>query len=330
MELQPLKIHFYPKSSESQTGECRLYMRLVLSGKRTEISLKYDLTKDDWDEKMQTLKMSNPNRGFVLNLTNKYRQMAMEVYQQLIQRGMELDVNIIRQKLTGSEKSNTSLEPTLMTLFTRITERKKALAGRNNTKRTIQKYGRCKSHLTIFIKKYYNKEDMKFSQLNLQFVEDFELYLKTDGKCCHNTSMKHIQTFKTIYKSAVAHGYTDKDPFQKYKIRLEEVVRDYLSEREIEALIKLEPPHEGLANARDLFLFCCFSGLAYIDLKNLCVRNIQFENGRFWVRTRRQKTNVKSNIPLLKFPLNLIRKRCPDFETMDADAKIFRVITNQK
>lgn len=330
MELQPLKIHFYPKIAERETGACRLYMRLGISGQRADISLKYDLTKDDWDDKMQMLKPSNPNRGYVLNLTNKYRQLSMEVYQQLIQRGMPLDVNIIRLKITGNDKGNTSVEPTLMSLFKQITERKKLLKGRNNTKATIQKYGRCKNHLEIFIKKNYNKEDIKFSQLNLQFVEDFELYLKTDGKCGHNAAMKYIQIFKTIYKSAQAHGYTDKDPFQKFKIRMEEVVRDYLSEKEIDALINLSIPHEGLTNARDLFLFSCFTGLAYIDLRNLSVRNIQFENGRFWIRTRRQKTNVKTNVPLLELPMNLIKKRCPNFETMDADEKIFRVITNQK
>ncbi len=170
-----------------------------------------------------------------------------------------------------------------MTLFERITERKKALSGRNNTMQTIQKYGWCKSHLIVFVKKYYQKDDIKFSHINFQFVENFELYLKTEGKCAHNSTIKLIQTFITIYKSAVAHGYTDKDPFQKYKIHLEEVILDYLSEREIEALIKLDIPHEGLANARDLFLFCCFTGLAYIDLRNLSVRYIQFENGRFWM-----------------------------------------------
>ena len=330
MELQPLKVNFYPKLRTKGGTDYTLYMRLILAGKRTDVSLDYTLKKESWDARERALSKKCPDRSYVLNLTNKYNQMAMEVYQQMIQRGMPLDVETIRHKITGNENGNVSVEPTLMTLFQRITERKKVLAGRNNSKATQQKYGRCKSHLITFLKKYYNKEDIKFNQLNLQFVEDFELYLRKEGKCAHNSAMKHIQTFKTIYKSAVAHGYTDRDPFQKYKIKLEEVVRCYLSEREIEELIKLHIPHEGLANARDLFLFCCFTGLAYIDLKNLSVRNIQFENGRFWIRTRRQKTNIKSNIPLLEFPMKLIRKRCPDFETMDADTKIFRVITNQK
>lgn len=330
MELQPLKIHFYPKTAERESNDCRLYMRLVINGKRTDISLKYNLSKSEWDDKRQTLRTSHPNRGYVLNLTNKYRQLAMDAYQQLIQRGMNYDVNVIRQKITGNERGDDNYEPTLFALFKRITDRKKTLGGSHNAKATIQKYGRCKSHLIIFLKTHLNKEDIKFSHINLQFVEDFELYLKTEGKCGHNSAMKHIQTFKTIYKSAVAHGYTDKDPFQKFKIRLEEVVRCYLSEKEIKELIELNIPHEGLANARDLFIFSCYTGLAYIDLKNLSVRNIQFENGRYWIRTRRQKTNVKTNVPLLDVPMRYIKNRCPEFETKDADDKIFRVITNQK
>ncbi len=81
---------------------------------------------------------------------------------------------------------------------------------------------------------------------------------------------------------------------------------------------------------RDLFVFSCFTRLAYIDLRNLAVKNIYKENGKYWIRTRRQKTNVKSNIPLLKVPLRLLKKYLPKFETAEADKKIFRVISNQK
>jgi len=156
------------------------------------------------------------------------------------------------------------------------------------------------------------------------------LYLKTDGKCCHNSTMKHIQTFKTIFKSAMAHGYTDKDPFQKFKVRMEEVVREYLSELEIQKFIELDLPPCKLANVRDLFVFSCFTGLAYIDLKNLSAKHLNKENGKYWIRTRRQKTNVKTNVPLLATPMKLIKKYRPDFETAEADERIFRVISNQK
>jgi len=267
MQLQPLKIHFYPKSDESNDGKhikCTLYMRLVINGVRTEISLKYDLNKADWDVKNQCLNSMHPNRGYVMNLVNKYRQLAMDAYQQLVQRDMPLDVSIIRLKITGKEKGNEFIEPSLLTLFESIKQRKKALQGKNNSESTVQKYSRCKNLLASFMKTVYKKEDFRFSNINLQFLEDFELYLKTYVQCSHNTTMKHFQTFKTIHKAAMAHGYTDKDPFQKFKIRIEEVNRCYLSEKELEALMELNIPQSGMANARDLFLFCCFTGLSYI------------------------------------------------------------------
>jgi len=329
MELQPLKMRFYLKMKGKGSDDYALYMRMVLSGKRTDISLSYTLKKGEWNDKEQTLKGKHPDRGFVLNLTNKYRQRALEVYQQLIQRGLDNDVNIIRQKVTGSG-NDMSLEPTLLKLFDGVIDRKRILSGQNNTLPTIQKYECCKKHLRSFIKKYYSAEDIKFSRLDLQFIEDFELYLKTDGKCCHNTAMKHIQILKTIYKTASAHGYTDKDPFQKYKIRMEEVVRCYLTEKEIQNLLELDLPGYKLSNVRDLFLFSCFTGLAYVDLKKLAARHIQFENGKYWIRTRRQKTNVKTNVPLLDIPMRIINRHCPDFESIAAEDKIFKVISNQK
>ncbi|MFN8288033.1 MAG: site-specific integrase [Chitinophagales bacterium] len=329
MELHPLKIRFYPKANCRGQNQYTLYMRITIAGKRTDLSLNYALRRDLWDDRNQCLKGRHKDTGYVINLTNLYRQKAQEIYQSVINRGDECDVNTIRQKIKG-EETVTQYGHTLISLFDRTIARKNSLSGPNNTIATIYKYKRCKRHLLVFIKKYYSATDLKFSQLNLQFIEDFELFLKTDGKCCHNTSMKHIRTLKTVFKTAQAHGYTDKDPFQKYKIRLEEVVRDYLTELELRKIIEYDKLTECLEKVRDLFVFTCFTGLAYIDLKNLKATNIQFENGKYWIRSRRQKTGIKSNIPLLAIPLNILQKYHPNLESSDGDQPVFEVISNQK
>jgi hypothetical protein len=95
MELQSLKIRFYLKMSRKGCDDFFLYMRMLLSGKRTDISLSYKLKKGVWDNNEQMLQRRHPDRGFVMNLTNKYRQRALEVYQQMIQRGLPNDINII-------------------------------------------------------------------------------------------------------------------------------------------------------------------------------------------------------------------------------------------
>lgn len=330
MELQTLKIRFYPKQKSGKNDAYMLYMRLVMGGKRAEICINYQLTRDAWNFNEQTLKNRHPDKGYVINLTNQYRQNALQIYRQFLQRGLPCDVMTIRGRLVGKEYADTSLVPTLMKLCEKVIDRKKSLPGPNNSKASIQKYERIKSHLIIYLAEYYQAKDIACGKIDLEFIENLEVYLKTTGKCAHNTTMKHIQTFKTIYKVAIAHGWTDKDPFQKYKISLREVVRDYLTEKELHQLINTDLPPNKLANVRDLFLFSCFTGLAYIDLYNLSVKNIYKENGKYWIRTRRQKTNVKSNIPLLDIPLKLVLKSKPDFENAEPNDKIFRVISNQK
>ena len=111
---------------------------------------------------------------------------------------------------------------------------------------------------------------------------------------------------------------------------MEEVIRCYLSEKEIQNLLELDLQGNKLFKVRDLFLFSCFTGLAYTDLKNLSVGHIQFENGKYWIRTRRQKTKVKTNVPLLDLPIRIINGHCPGFESMNAGDKIFKVMSNQK
>lgn len=330
MKLKPLKIRFYTKRKSAKSERHILYMRMVMDKSRVDISLGLTIDYTDWDPIAQKLSPRHPDKNVVSNLTNEYRQRATAIYQSYLQKGMECDVYIIRNLITGNENSGEDVEPTLLKLFDRLIDRKKKLPGKNNTKATIQKYHRCMKHLKNFMNESYNYADVKFNKIDLQFVENFELYLKTNGSCCHNSTMKHIQTFKTIFKAACAYGYTVRDPFQKYKIRMEEVVREYLNEKEIAILMELDLPPSGLSIVRDLFVFCCFTGLAYIDLKSLSVRNIQNDNGKYWIRTRRQKTNIKSNVPLLETALRILKKYCPDVDTGDIDGKIFRVISNQK
>lgn len=194
---------------------------------------------------------------------------------------MAYDVNIIRQKVTGTEHNLATMERTLIRLFNKMLERKKVLKGANNHPRMVQKYNRCKKHLIEFLEQQYGTDDIRFDHINLQFVEDFEVFLKTDGKYCHNTTMKHIQTFKTVFRMATAHGYTNKHPFQRFRIRMEEVAREYLTDQELDKLIKADLPSEKLENVRDWFLFSCFTGLAYIDLKNLKIKHLHHENCKY-------------------------------------------------
>jgi site-specific recombinase XerD len=328
MEIKPLQIHFFPKKKTS-SNQYSLYMRMNLGNQRCDISLKYELERDAWDDQQHKLKGRNSDQPRLTGLMNQFRHRAMTIHQELIQQGLSPTIFEIRERLNGSTK-NTGSGTGFFELFDKVIERKKILSGENNSPATIQKYRRCKAHISDFIRSTFNQSDLRFDQVNLNFLEDFEIYLKTKGNCEHNSAMKYIQTLRTIFKTACAHGYTKNDPFSKYKIRLREVVRDYLNQEEIDKLIKVDLPSEKLEKVRDLFVFSCYTGLAYADIHGLKAKNIQLEHGQYWIRTRRQKTNVRTNVPLLNIPLKLIEKYNDDIAKIPEDNPVFKVMSNQK
>ncbi len=140
-----MKIRFYPKLKAKGQDCYTLYMRITIAGKRTDLSLNYELTRHLWDDRTQCLKGRHKDTGYVINLTNLYRQRAQEIYQSLINRGDECDVNTIRQKIKG-EDTTAQHGYTLISLLDRTIARKNSLIGPNNTLATIYKYKR-KSHL---------------------------------------------------------------------------------------------------------------------------------------------------------------------------------------
>jgi hypothetical protein len=217
MELQSLHVNFFMKKARTKCEKYVLFMRLSMSGNKADISLGYSCCKEDWSQKNQMLKNKHADKSYVLNLTNSYRKQALDIYQHYLQRGINCTLDNIKQRLAKNSNSFVSVYPTLIELFDRALERKKALSGKNNSKATVCKYNRCKVHIINFMKLYYKTEDIDCNKIDLRFIEDFELYLKTKGMCCNNTTMKYIQTFKTIYKMALAYGYTQHDPFLNFK-----------------------------------------------------------------------------------------------------------------
>lgn len=260
---------------------------------------------------------------------NQYRQRALTIYQEKIQLGLSPTPHDIRQVLNGVETTSNG-DPQLLELFEEVILRKQKLSGELNSPATIQKYKRCKTHLALFLKIRFNRNDIPFDQMNLKFIEDFEIYLKTEGNCQHNSSMKYIQTLRGVFKSAISHGYAKSDPFAKYKIRLQEVVRGYLNESEISKIASAQLPSEKLCKVRDFFIFSCYTGLAYADIQGLKTKHLQKENGRYWIRTRRQKTHVITNIPLLEIPKNILMKYNAQIEQLESEESLFKVMSNQK
>lgn len=158
-------------------------------------------------------------------------------------------------------------------------------------------------------------------------LTDFEVYLKTVCKCNANTTAKFMQTFKHIVLIARNNGWLRSDPFVSYPIRLNEVDRGYLTENEIKAIMSKKFPTKRLEQVRDIFIFSCFCGLAYIDMANLREENIcpSFD-GNLWIMGRREKTGVRFNILLLDIAKRILDKYKGQLPT----GRLLPVLSNQK
>jgi len=140
------------------------------------------------------------------------------------------------------------------------------------------------------------------------FVKDFEFYLKTTCKCCHNTATKYLKNFKKIIRIALANDWMKSDPFSNIKFHLDDVDMDFLNEQELNALMEKEFKIERLQVVKDIYLFCCFTGLAFIDVKNLTYSDIEFRDNRQWIKKRRQKTKNWCHVPILPPAIRLMEK----------------------
>jgi site-specific recombinase XerD len=173
----------------------------------------------------------------------------------------------------------------------------------------------------------YNITDISLKEIKNMFLCDFEIYLMTTVGCNSNTTAKFMQFLKRIIIIARNNGLITSDPFANYKIHMTKVDRGYLTQEDIEKLLKKQFTIKRLELVRDIFVFSCFTGLAYIDVKNLTDKEIRTSfDGKLWIMTKRQKTNVQSNILLLDVPKMILEK----YKGKAADNRLLPILSNQK
>ena len=212
-------------------------------------------------------------------------------------------------------------------MFKKHNEDVAKLVGINKSKATYQKYEVARKRLSNFVKEKYHLNDIALKEINHLFLMDFEFYLLTSCGCNPNTTAKFMQFFKRIIIIAKNNGWIKADPFANYKIRLKKVDRGYLSQEEVTAIAMKKFSTKRLEQVRDIFIFSCFCGLAYIDVKNLRKENIRTSfDGNLWIIGKREKTDVSFSIPLLDIPRKILEK----YEGKLPDNKILPVLSNQK
>jgi integrase len=297
---------FYIKRTRPlKSGEVPIHVKITVDGKQEEVGIMRSIFPEKW------CKIKNGASG-----TSKDAK-ELNDYIHYVRSSLQEHVKILREKdeeITARSIKNAYLginpeSKKVVALFEDHNNAIRLLKGKDFAPATVQRYETCLLHLKNYILEKYKVYDMPIIKVKLDFITGFELYLKTVRNCNHNTTMKYIRNFKKIVRNAFLNGWTKQDPFANFKLTLKKVDKGFLTDDELDTLMNKKFGSARLEYVRDVFVFGCFTGLAYSDLKHLAPEHlIKGEDGRMWIHTRRMKTDTICHIPLLPVALKIIEK----------------------
>ena len=328
MERTTFGLLFYIRRDKTnKKGEAPVFMRLTINGERADASIKRFIEPHAWNSaKGKANEKSRGGKDLNLYLD------AISANILRIQRDLELDkkevsAQIILNRYLGKEQSD---RHTLMEVFRAHNEKCRALSGISLAPATVIRYETTLRLTEEFLQKNYKKEDCYLDEVTNQFIEDFEFFLKTVRRCCHNTTTKYLLNFKKIIRIALAKGWMKKDPFAQVHFHFEPVEREFLEKQELKVLLNKEITITRLAQVRDIFCFCCLTGLAFTDVQQLKAEHLVADiHGKIWIRKARQKTKNMCNIPLLDEAQKII-DRYRDHPYCQTHGVLLPVCSNQK
>ena len=317
MSKSTFRILFYVRKNQvNKEGKSSIMIRLTINGDTSQFSSKLEVEPELWDVKGQKMSGSSLKARQLNSLLDDHFH-DIETH----------EAYVTAEKVRNAFLGITIRQQTLLGTFRKHNEDVQKLVGISKSAATYAKYDRCMRRLEEFMQAKYRIKDIALKEISHVFITDFETYLRTVSGCNENTTAKFMQTFRMIIIMAKNNGWIFADPFINYKIRLKRVDRGYLTEPEIKKILKKQFTCKRLEQVRDIFIFACFTGLAYIDVRNLTKENIQTSfDGKLWIMTARQKTDTAVTVPLLKVPQAILKK----YEGTQLDGRLLPVLSNQK
>ncbi|MEP7080913.1 MAG: site-specific integrase [Ginsengibacter sp.] len=309
-----------------QIGFIPIYLRITVDGKRIELSSKRICDPLRWNSSAQRANGTREDSRELNAFLDTLQAKVYEAKRHLIESNKIITPLSLKDLLFGNDKRNRMI----IKIFEDYNNNVRQLIGIDYSLATWTKYDRTKRLTQHFIQWKYKQKDLPVQALDLSFVNDFEFWLKTEHNCGQNTTMKYISILKMVVLFCVNNNWLDKDPFARFKMRKEEVIPEYLTKEEIQALSSKEIKIDRLRNVRDVFLFCCFTGLSYVDIKKLnASETSKGVDGELWIFTRRGKTNTPSRIPLLPMSKKILDIYKDHLQCVNS-GRLLPVLSNQK
>ncbi len=317
-------ILFWINTSRTKNGEAKIYARVTVNQKRVNISLKYDVLVNTWDKNKSRVKGNSEKSRIINYYLDQIYSKLFKCYQELNAEEKLITAHAIKNRFLGIDDKHYSMQNLIDYHNDKMVHKLH--------KDTMRHYKTSQKYILLLIKKRYRNSDLYLKDIGYDFIIEFENMLRSynQGSIANNTVMKHIQRLRKMITMAHHMEWIDRDPFAKFKGKHEKVERGFLTKAELTSIEELPYSIERIQTAKDLFIFSCYTSIAYGDVILLTNDNVVHGlDGYKWIVTKRQKNGNSVKIPLLPKALSLI-------ETYKTHPKVIRngtlfpKISNQK
>ncbi|NMH89870.1 site-specific integrase [Flavivirga algicola] len=321
-------IIFFTRKSSSKADKLSIYARITVDGQRSEISLKRSVLVNDWDNNRARCRGNTTKVRFLNAYLDEVYNQILDCHKQLFQEGKMISASAIKGRFLGEDDDRKTL--------------REIITYHNTNMINVLKFGTMKNYYTTekylykFLSEILEADDIYLKELNYRFICDFEQYLrnyknsKNENVLTNNGVMKHLERFKKMINLACKLEWLIKNPFQQFQLKFNKYDRQYLTERELRLIEDTSFSQQRLERVKDCFLFSCYTGLSYIDLKELTPNQIvRGIDNNYWIFTKREKTSEAVKIPILPRAQQIIDKYKNGFESIRSK-KILPLYSNQK
>lgn len=319
-------LFYLRKQKVYRGGPIAIYMRITVNGKRAEMSTGRTIDPQRWNSRTGRAIGSKEDARTLNAYLDSLQNKVGVAHQTLIHADSPITAESLQAEFLGKAKKSRYL----MELFAEHNTKVEALLGNGFEPNTLKGYRTSERHLTDFLKYHNGKSDIEIGQLDHAFITGFEFYLKTECRCSGVSAAKYIKHLKKIVNHCIANKWLNTNPFISYRSTAKAKERVFLTQDELDRMSGKSFGIDRLSQVRDIFRFCCYTGLSYADVKKLKRHEVaKGVDGDLWIFTEREKTDTASRVPLLPGAVAIL-KRYNDHPVCVNKDLLLPVLTNQK
>ena len=334
MKQESMKVLFFIRKSRlKKNGEAPIFLRVTINGQLDEVRIQRSVPLKLWDNVKERSKGKDRSSTELNSYIEALKVRLYQIHKELLCREALITPKNLLIKLFSKEERHLVLQT-----MRKCIDDWTSLIGTEYQPSTISRYNNCYESLQTVIKDFYKKEDITFHELNGEFIDRFEMHLRTVRKLSQNTLTKYMSCFRKFLGLARENGWLELDPLagkRKRLFRKEETCSTFLTLEELKRIMEKDFSTTRLNTVKDFFLFCCLTGLSYIDVKTLCPAHLYKDNeGKLWIHKARvkittHKESCTCNVPLLE-PALVILEKYKNWNPEDPEGPCFPIPSNQK